>query len=448
MFRFVLNGQPVHVSGVAPTTTVLEWLRANGHVGTKEGCAEGDCGACTVAVLSDEGWRSVNACLVPLPSLADREVLTVEGLADEDGLHPAQTALVDVLGSQCGYCTPGFVMSLFTATYRDDVDEDWKKADQICGNLCRCTGYRPIQDALETVAGTCPDDAFANAIAPTLEPFLTEVAGQKYYRPGDMAELYRVLAREPEARIVAGATDLGLDITKKGVRFPCLVSLEALPLAGIERVEDTWRIGATTTLSELEARNPIPVITRMLRYFASRQIKNRATVGGNLCNASPIGDLAPVLMALEAKVVLASAPGERRLLLEDFFLDYRQTALLDGEVLVGVEVREPAPATRLWAHKVCKRRELDISAVCAGFAVSVEEGVVIDARLAYGGMAATTRRAEAAEEALLGKPWTRETVEAAAAALDFTPMSDHRGSAWYRDTVARNLLRRFWELEQ
>ena len=446
MFRFVLNGRPESVSGVAPTTTLLEWLRGSGRVGTKEGCAEGDCGACTVAFLHDEGWRSVNACLVPLPAVADREVVTVEGLASEEGLHPAQSAMVEALGSQCGYCTPGFVMSLFEATYRQDLDADWKKADQICGNLCRCTGYRPIQEALEQVAGTIPEDDFRDRDAPTLESFSVEVGEQRFYRPGTLAELYEILGREPQARLVAGATDLGLDITKKGVRFPCLVSLEGLPLAGITNEDGTWRIGATTTLSVLEAAEVHPALNQMLRFFASRQIKNRATVGGNLCNASPIGDLAPVLMALEAKVVLASALGERRLLLEDFFLDYRQTAMLDGEVLTAVEIREPAPSTRAWAHKVCKRREMDISAVCLGVAVSVEDGVVVDARLAYGGMAATTRRAEAAEEALLGQPWTEATVRAAMDAVDFTPFSDHRGSAWYRGQLARNLLLRFWEL--
>jgi xanthine dehydrogenase iron-sulfur cluster and FAD-binding subunit A len=260
-----------------------------------------------VAFLHDEGWRSVNACLVPLPAVADREVVTVEGLASEEGLHPAQSAMVEALGSQCGYCTPGFVMSLFEATYRQDLDADWKKADQICGNLCRCTGYRPIQDALDQVAGSNPEDDFRDRDAPTLESFSVDVGDQRFYRPGTLAELYEILGREPQARLVAGATDLGLDITKKGVRFPCLVSLEGLPLAGITNEDGTWRIGATTTLSVLEAAQVHPALNQMLRFFASRQIKNRATVGGNLCNASPIGDLAPILMALEAKVVLASA---------------------------------------------------------------------------------------------------------------------------------------------
>ncbi len=447
MFSFLLNGEPVTVSGLSPTTTLLQWLRATGRVGTKEGCAEGDCGACTVAILTEQGWRSVNSCLIPLPTVADRELVTVEGLhAPEEPLHPAQSAMVEALGSQCGYCTPGFVMSLFTAAYRTDLDADWKKTDQICGNLCRCTGYRPIREALDKVAGRLPQDEWSERDAPALEPFSTEHGSQSFYRPGTLSELYEVLRAEPAARMVAGATDLGLDITKKGVAFECLVSLEALPLSGIERIDGGWSIGATTPLSTLESANPIPAATRMLRYFGARQIKNRATVGGNLCNASPIGDLAPVLMALEASVVLASELGERRLLLEDFFLDYRQTALLPGEVMVAVEVPDPAPATRVWAHKVCKRRELDISAVCVGFAVSIEDGEVIDARLAYGGMAATTRRAEAAEEQLLGRPWDIEAVEAAIAALDFTPISDHRSSAWYRATVAANLLRRFHEL--
>ena len=448
MFRFLLNGEPVTVSGLSPTTTLLQWLRRVGRTGTKEGCAEGDCGACTVAVLTDEGWRSVNACLVPLPAMADREVLTVEGLESPEGLHPVQQAMVEAAGSQCGYCTPGFVMSLFTASHRQDLDQDWKKADQICGNLCRCTGYRPIQQALEAVAGTRPQDEWADRVAPELGAFSLEHGAQRFYRPGRLQELYAILAAEPKARLVAGATDLGLEITKKGVAFECLMSLEALPLAGIERGPEGWRIGATTLLSTLEASPPVPAIGQMLRFFASRQIKNRATLGGNLCNASPIGDMAPVLMALQASVVLASQLGERRVLLEDFFLDYRQTALQPGEVLIAVEVPEPAPGTVAWAHKVCKRRELDISSVCLGAAVTVQEGLVVDARLAYGGMAATTRRAVAAEEALIGRPLGPDSIRDAAAALDFTPLSDHRGSAWYRDRVARNLLHRFWEVQR
>jgi xanthine dehydrogenase small subunit len=445
---FTLNGQRTTVTGVPTTTTLLDWLRAEGHTGTKEGCAEGDCGACTVAWLDQGRWRAVNSCLVLLPQCHGRELMSVEGLQGER-LHPAQSSMVQALGSQCGYCTPGFVMSLFEATYRDDLDADWKLDDQLCGNLCRCTGYRPIRDALSQVAGTRPDDAFLRREgSPTpLPPTDYACRGQLYLRPGSLEELWRALEDHPEARLVQGATDLGLEVTKRGVRHEKLIDLGSL--TGLQQLEagELLRIGAGVRLTELEpwAARELPVLARMLRYFAARQIKNRATVGGNLCNASPIGDLAPVLMALDAVCVLASRAGTRRVPLHAFFLGYRQTALQAGEILLAVELARPGPNTRLGAYKVSRRRELDISAVCAGMAVTVEGGLVTHARLAYGGMAATTKRAEAAEAALLGSPWTMETLERAREALDFTPMSDHRGSAWYRSELASNLLLGFFE---
>jgi xanthine dehydrogenase small subunit len=442
MLRFQLNGEPVSVTGVSPTTTLLEWLRQTGRVGTKEGCAEGDCGACTVTWRTDAGWRAVNACLIPLPSVHGREVLTVEGL-EGAALHPAQQALVETLGSQCGYCTPGFVMSLFEACHRTDLDAPWKLDDQLCGNLCRCTGYRPIRDALAQVAGTQPDDGW-DGDAAALERLDYATETQSFSRPATLPELWDAMDAQPDARLICGGTDLGLDITQKGVKFPALISLEALPLQGVQPIDGGWRVGATTRLSDLEANAPAPVIARMLRYFASRQIKNRATLGGNLCNASPIGDMAPVLLALNAVAVLGSRGGERRVPMDDFYLAYRQTAMQPGEVLVAVEIPTPDPATRLSAYKVSKRRELDISVVCGCFAVHVVDGTVAWARLAYGGMAATTLRATAAEDAMTGQPWTLATIERAITALDFTPLSDHRGSAWYRATVAGNLLRGFF----
>lgn len=447
MICLTLNGQRRHVRDVSPNTTLLDWLRERGHVGTKEGCAEGDCGACTVAVREGESWKAINACLVPLPAMADREVLSVEGLsAPGQPLHPAQTAMVEHLGSQCGYCTPGFVMSLFEACHREDLEgpeRPWKLDDQICGNLCRCTGYRPIRQALDQVAGTQPEDGFAGRAAP-LNTVDYRAGEERFFRPSSLDALWPILEAHPQATFVCGATDLGLDITQKGVRFPTLVSLEGLPLNTLERSATGWRIGATLTLADLESAAPLPILTRMLRYFASRQIKHRATLGGNLCTASPIGDSAPVLMALGASAVLASQAGMRSVMLDDFFLDYRKIDLRPGEVLAYIDVPFPKANTLRGAYKVSKRREMDISAVSGAFVVELSAGRVVSARLVFGGMAATTKRATAAEATLIGQPWNDESVERSISKLDFTPMSDHRGSAWYRTQVAGNLLRGFY----
>ena len=455
--RFELNGSPVDVAGLSPRTTLLQYLRNEAKLpGTKEGCAEGDCGACTVVVLDPDApggpaLRAINSCLVLLPMLAGRRVWTVEGLAG-DRLHPAQQAMVDALGSQCGFCTPGIVMSLVEATYRTDLDAAWKLEDQLCGNLCRCTGYRPIREAAESVAGSCPDDRLAAALAqpgtsPGAVTYLTPA--ESYQRPDSLAALWRALAERPLARVVCGATDLGLEVTKRRATFADLVDVSAVPeLVGIEAIDAGWSIGAAVRLSDLEtwAEAKLPPIARILRFFGARQIKHQGTIGGNLCNASPIGDLPPVLLALGARVVLGSGAGLRTLPLDDFFLDYRQTALQAGEVLVRVEVPAIPDDARVGAYKVSKRRELDISTVAAGLWVRVVDGSVIDARLAYGGMAATPARASAAEAALIGQRWEEATVERAVIALagDFQPLDDHRGSAWYRTTLAANLLRAFF----
>ncbi len=453
MVRFFLNGDAVTIRDVSPETTLLEWLRGAGRCGTKEGCAEGDCGACTVAVLdvtaSGRRWRAVDACLVLVPQLEGLSVVTVEGLARGAALHPAQQAVVERLGSQCGYCTPGVVMSLFEATYRSDVASSEARDDQICGNLCRCTGYRPIREALDDVAGLDPEDAFRAARAQAEAQPARAGAGARFAQPDTWDGLWAALARWPDARLVHGATDVGLEVTKQHRVFPAVVSLQALPeLDALRDQGGGWSIGAGVRLSDLEAASAerLPVLARMLRYFGARQIKNRATVGGNLCNASPIGDLAPVFLALDATVLVRSARGDRRVPMDAFFVGYRKTALAPGEVLVAVEVPDPPPSARCAAYKVSKRRELDISAVSAAFRVEVVDGVVTGARLAFGGMAATPVRAFAAEAALVGAPWTPEGAAAAAAALSaLSPIDDHRASAWYRSTVARNLLIGFAE---
>ena len=459
--RFNLNGEWIEESRIPPTMTLLRYLRdVRGASGTKEGCAEGDCGACTVILVerTPEGrpvHRAVNSCLLLMPMVQGKHVLTIEALQGPDGeLHATQHAVAEALGSQCGYCTPGVVMSLFEAGHREDFDAPWKVDDQLCGNLCRCTGYRPIREAAMAVGGRTRDDRFGQALATSAPESMKldyTVGAQRYVAPSSLSELWPTLAAMPDARLVAGGTDLGLEVTKQHARPPRLVSLEGIPaLRRIEEGRLGYRFGSGVTVSEIEAftEGRLAPLHRMTRYFGSRQVKHRATVGGNLCNASPIGDLAPVLISLGTAAVLISRGGERRLPLEDFFVAYRKTALAPGEILGFVEVPRLAPTTRAVAYKVSKRRELDISAVSAGFLVEVDEGGSVSrVRLAFGGMAATPRRAHAAEAALKDRRWTREHVEEAVAALaqEFTPLSDHRGSAQYRALVAGNLLRGFFE---
>jgi xanthine dehydrogenase small subunit len=460
--RFCLNGEWVEAKGVSPTLTLLRYLRdVRGLAGTKEGCAEGDCGACTVAVVEtapDGGqvFRAVNACLVLLPMVQGKHVYSVEALRDAQSgqHHPAQEAMARALGSQCGYCTPGIVMTLFEATYRKDLDEPWKLDDQLCGNLCRCTGYRPIRAAAEEVAGQCPQDRFAAALphqAPESMSLAYEGEGQRFFTPTVLSELWHVLENNPTARFVAGGTDLSLEVTKKFAKPELLVSLEGLrDFKVLSASGEGFVIGAGVFLSDLEdfSRGRLAPLERMLRYFGARQIKHRGTVGGNLCTASPIGDLAPVLLSLGATCVLFSKYGVRKVSLDQFFLSYRKTALQPGEVLGWLEVPALSKDARAVSYKVSKRRELDISAVSAGLRVELDAaGKVTLARFAFGGVAATPKRAEKAEAAALGQPWSEATAEACAVAVlkDFTPLSDHRGSADYRIKVAANLLRGFYE---
>ena len=319
--EFILNGRAVRVESVSPNTTLLEYLRGTGLTGAKEGCAEGDCGACSVAIIDRDSQgqpccRAINSCLVPLCLMAGREIVSVEGVAGRGKLHPVQEKIAQGHGSQCGYCTPGVIMSLFEGYYRGDIRNPAQLDDQLCGNLCRCTGYRPIREAainaFQERHKENGQDSFAKRLEKStagLNAVEFEFAGQRFFRPVTLGALLQLVAQFPEGRLIAGATELGLDITKRFKKFPTLLSVEAVPeLKKIERTDTEWRIGAAATLTEIEEQmaDEFPVLANMLRAFGSRQIRNRATMGGNLVTASPIGDSAPLLLALNASVVLAS----------------------------------------------------------------------------------------------------------------------------------------------
>ena len=463
--EFVLNGRPVRVENISPNTTLLNHLRSIGLTGAKEGCAEGDCGACTVAVLDRDAhgkacYRAINSCLVPLPAMAGRDVVTVEGVAGDE-LHPVQQEMVDHNGSQCGYCTPGIICSLFEGYYRDDLLEDWQLEDQLCGNLCRCTGYHPIRCAAKLVIPRDKTGESKDPFVARLKPTPTRLgaancsgAGKSFHRPASLAALLRLMQERPGAQLVAGATEVGVEITKKFRTFPALISLEAVPeLTEIKSTESDWHVGATATLTAVEEllSAEFPALAKMLRVFGSRQIRNRATLGGNLVTASPIGDAAPVLLAFEAKVALVSERGERVLSLDEFFVAYRKTALQPGEVMKSVILPRPVPrpgVRRLRQfYKVSKRREMDISTVAACFAVELNEaGVVQKARLAYGGVAPMPVRARETERVLLGKPWNAGTLAEVLPVLrgEFNPISDVRGSESYRRQLITSLFEKFF----
>jgi xanthine dehydrogenase molybdopterin binding subunit/xanthine dehydrogenase small subunit len=463
-FEFTLNGQILRPENVSPNTTLLEFLRASGRTGTKEGCAEGDCGACSVAMVdrNAEGktvYRAINSCIIPVCLLAGREVISVEGVACEKKPHPVQQKLVECHGSQCGYCTPGFIISLFEGYYRDDINTSDKLDDQLCGNLCRCTGYRPIRDAANEAFAekqSRGEDPFSQRLqaAAALPAVEFEAVGEKFQRPQSITELLRILREIPNARLIAGATELGLEITKRFKKFPVLVSVEGVEeLRAITNDEAEWRIGAAATLTQIEEKvaPEFPMLAEMLRVFGSRQIRNRATMGGNIVTASPIGDSAPVLLALNAKVILISEERERVLAITEFFVSYRKTALQPGEILKAIVIPRPATANDRrhfgrW-FKVSKRRDMDISTAAGCFALGLDaSGIIQSARVAYGGVAATPVRASRTEAVLLGKAWNEETLSEALATVreEFTPISDVRGSAGYRRELIGSLLEKFY----
>ncbi|MEZ5867054.1 MAG: xanthine dehydrogenase small subunit [Defluviimonas denitrificans] len=433
---FLLNGTPVRVSGDDPTRTLLQWLREDrGLTGTKEGCNEGDCGACTVIVTDAGGTRALNACILFLPQLHGRAVRTVEGLSGPKGeMHPVQAAMVDHHGSQCGFCTPGFVMSMAAAQVNGATDHD----DYLAGNLCRCTGYAPIVRAAKAVAGVQAPGWMAGA--------LPEV-GAAPFAPTSSDELAAWYAAHPDATLIAGATDVGLWVTKQLRDLPKVAFLHACAdLQKIERDGDRLRIGAGVTIAALRkaVAGTHPAFAELLRRFASEQVRQAATIGGNIANGSPIGDTPPALIAMGAVLHLRKGETRREIPLEDFFLDYGKQDRAKGEFVEAVTI--PASAPGLACYKLSKRFDQDISAVCGCFAIGVEGGKIANARIAFGGMAGIPKRAAAVEAALVGRDWTLATVTAAlpAFASDFAPMTDMRASSAYRLEAAQNMLIRYF----
>ena len=430
---FLLNGERVELRGVDPTTTALDWLRERrGLTGTKEGCNEGDCGACTVMLRDAGGVRAVNACILFLPQLHGKALRTVEGMAAPDGaLHPVQQAMIDHHGSQCGFCTPGFVVSMAVAREQGRRDHD----DVLAGNLCRCTGYAPIIRAAE---------AAAKAPAPGwVVDALPEGCGPAPFAPDSADALAAWYLDNPEATLIAGATDVGLWVTKQLRALPKVAFLHACAdLQRIERQGETLRIGAGVTIARLRAElaESHPSFAELLRRFASEQVRATATIGGNIANGSPIGDAPPALIAMGATLHLRRGDERREMPLEDFFLDYGRQDRRPGEFVEAVTI--PAAAPNLACHKLSKRFDQDISAVCGCFDIAVSDGTVTAARLAFGGMAGVPKRAAAAEAALIGAPFTEDGIAPALAALteDFTPLTDMRASAAYRLEAARAML--------
>ncbi len=458
--RFLLNGEVIEAKGVDPTRTLLEHLRGDlRRTGTKEGCAEGDCGSCTVLVgeLDGQGataWRAVNSCIQFVPMLDGKAVISVEGLAKETP-HPVQAAMVEHHGSQCGFCTPGIIMSLYgraVAARGTDAPVD----EVLAGNLCRCTGYGAIIAAAEAIPSEAAPDLIGRLTALRRDTMLELehediVAGvtRRWLAPQSVDELAQTYAAHPDAVIVAGATDIGLWVTKLRKPLKTLINIGRVDeLKTIVRAGGDVRIGAgvryVDALDTLAAL--YPDLGAMMRRLGSTQVRNSGTIGGNIANGSPIGDMPPALIAAGASLVLRQWNAQRTIPLEDFFLAYGKQDRRPGEFVEAVLVPDPNPDTIFKVYKLSKRFDQDISAVCGAFAIDMRDGVVTSARIAFGGMAATPKRATACEDILVGQPWNPTTIDEAVAALasDFTPLTDVRASAAYRALAAGNMLRKVY----
>ncbi len=460
--RFLLNGDLVEATVTDPTRTVLQFLREDLALkGTKEGCAEGDCGACTVVVVEidrsgkDIELKTVNACIQFLPTVDGKELITVEGLQGKDAdLHPVQQAMVDSHGSQCGFCTPGFVMSLF-ALYRMNPKPSRQEIDDaLAGNLCRCTGYRPIIAAAQSMSSMTDEwepGEHLNALRSVTrqDNFEVEHNGRRFFAPRDIKSLGEIYAQYPDATLLAGGTDVGLWVTKHYRELDTIIYTARVDeMLDIEQTKTHLEIGGAVSLTH--AIPPItgqyPGLTEFFRRFASPPIRNAGTLGGNIANGSPIGDSMPALMVLGASLVLRQGDSERELALDDFYHDYQVNDLQPGEFVARIRVPLAQDGVLVSSQKWSKRFDQDISAVCTAYSLELDGDTVADFRMACGGVAATIRRASNCEAAINGSAWSETTIDAACVALaeDFTPISDMRASADIRLVAVQNLLRRFW----
>ena len=464
--RFILNGKDVCVDDVGADQTLLDFLRLERRLtGTKEGCAEGDCGACTVLVgsLSDTGltYAPVNACIRFLASVDGCHIVTVEHVSGPKGrLHPVQQAMVDHHGSQCGFCTPGFVMSLYALWMAVPEPTERQVETALQGNLCRCTGYEPIIKAAVAVSryGSPTADYLNTERAQITSRLRALQTGQRVVSgpqdnqsilPVDVDDLADCLLAYPDATVVAGATDVGLWVTKFLRNIgPAIFIGHLNELKAVEEQDGALKIGAGASYTDCQQSlsEHLPHLTAYWDRIAGWQVRNMGTVGGNIANGSPIGDTPPVLIALGAEITLRRGADRRVLLLEDYFIDYGKQDRAPGEFVETIRVPLPGANTLNAAYKISKRRDEDISSVAVGINVTVTDATITGCRIAFGGMAATPKRAAAAENALLGKPWSEVSFEAAAVALidDFNPLSDWRASSDYRMLSAQNLLRRFF----
>jgi len=464
MIKFLLNGQWESENDVEASLSVLRYLRTiKGLTGTKEGCASGDCGACTVLIGESKDnevkYQSVNSCITPLGDMHGKHIVSVEGVWLNGSPHSIQCAMVAHHGSQCGFCTPGIVMSLVGLREGQASCNRSAVMDALSGNLCRCTGYRSIIDAAQAAFDLPDNQNVINKTAPWQMPELVACAGLQtkkgqYFAPQTETELKDLLKAYPHARFVAGATDLALEITQQYQQPACLVSLSNVAeLMQCEETEQSLIIGGSTTYSSLMhwLAPWYPEVAALFARIGSLQIRNRGTIGGNIANASPIGDTPPIWLVLDVTMELATIDASRIVAIADFFVDYKKTLLQDGEYIRRIHLPKPQANTQLKLYKVSKRYEDDISAVMAAFFIKIESGIVTAAKLAFGGMAAIPKYAIRTQAALIGQPWDEKTINAAIKqlSLDFEPMTDVRATDQYRLKVAQNLLKKaFLEIQE